>query len=149
INVCTTLMQPESGTVVVAGFDVVTNGHEVRKRISLTGQFAAVDDGLTGLENLGIFGSLMVLSRTAARRRGQELLEQFGLTDASNERVKNYSGGMRRRLDLAVSMVSPPEVLFLDEPTTGLDPRSRMELWDVVRDLNAAGTSIFLTTQYL
>lgn len=149
INVCTTLIAPDSGHVEVAGFDVVTAGHEVRKRISLTGQFAAVDGELTGLENLSFFGQLMGLSGRTAKARGTELLGQFGLSDAANERVKNYSGGMRRRLDLAVSMVDPPEVLFLDEPTTGLDPRSRMELWDVVRELNATGTSIFLTTQYL
>ena len=149
IDVCSTLIPAGGGTVRVAGYDVSREPAAVRQRISVTGQFAALDDELTGTENVELFGRLLGLGRSESRRRASELLERFSLADAAGRRVKTYSGGMRRRLDLAVSIVRPPEVLFLDEPTTGLDPRSRAELWDIVRDLNEDGTSILLTTQYL
>ena len=149
INVLTTLVRPDAGTAGVAGFDVTREPEQVKRRISLTGQSAAVDDALTGTENLVMLGRLSGLNRRAARARAAELLERFGLTDAATRRVGAYSGGMRRRLDLALSFVVAPEVLFLDEPTTGLDTRSRRELWDVIRSLAEAGTTVFLTTQYL
>ncbi|WP_127473073.1 ATP-binding cassette domain-containing protein [Microbacterium sulfonylureivorans] len=149
INVLTTLTRPESGTATVSGIDVMAFPERVKQRISLTGQSAAVDDVLTGTENVVMLGRLSGLSPRAARRRAGELLERFGLTDAASRRVGAYSGGMRRRLDLALSFVVTPEVLFLDEPTTGLDTRSRRELWDVIRSLADAGTTVFLTTQYL
>ena len=149
INILTTLVRPDSGTATVAGFDVAGEPEEVQRRISLTGQSAAVDDALTGTENLTMLGRLSGLARRAARLRAAELLQRFGLTDAASRRVGTYSGGMRRRLDLALSFVVAPEVLFLDEPTTGLDTRSRRELWDVIRSLADAGTTVFLTTQYL
>ncbi|WP_194396451.1 ATP-binding cassette domain-containing protein [Microbacterium atlanticum] len=149
INILTTLVRPDAGTAVVAGFDVTAAPEQVQRRISLTGQAAAVDDALTGTENLVMLGRLSGLSRRAARARAAELLQQFALTDAATRRVGTYSGGMRRRLDLALSFVVAPEVLFLDEPTTGLDTRSRRELWDVIRSLADAGTTVFLTTQYL
>ncbi|WP_137843061.1 ATP-binding cassette domain-containing protein [Microbacterium sp. 2FI] len=149
INVLTTLVRPDSGSVSVAGVDVVTDPASAKRRISLTGQSAAVDDVLTGTENLVMMARLSGLSRRAARLRANELLDRFALTDAATRRVGTYSGGMRRRLDLALSFVVTPEVLFLDEPTTGLDTRSRRELWDVIRSLAAAGTTVFLTTQYL
>ncbi len=149
VNVLTTLVQPDAGTAVVADIDVVRDPDSVKQRISLTGQSAAVDDVLTGTENLVMLSRLSGLSGRAARVRAAELLERFGLTDAAAKRVGAYSGGMRRRLDLALSFVIAPEVLFLDEPTTGLDTRSRRELWDVIRSLADAGTTVFLTTQYL
>ena len=149
INVLTTLVRPDAGTAIVAGIDVAEHPDQVRQRISLTGQSAAVDDVLTGLENLVMLGRLSGLSRLGARRRALELLERFGLSDAATKRVAAYSGGMRRRLDLALSFVVAPEILFLDEPTTGLDTRSRRELWEVIRRLADAGTTVFLTTQYL
>ncbi|WP_341997069.1 ATP-binding cassette domain-containing protein [Microbacterium sp. LWH7-1.2] len=149
INVLTTLVRPDAGTAAVAGIDVVRNPEQVKRRISLTGQSAAVDDALTGTENLVMLGRLSGLSRAKARARAAELLDRFGLTDAAARRVGAYSGGMRRRLDLALSFVVAPEILFLDEPTTGLDTRSRRELWDVIRSLADAGTTVFLTTQYL
>jgi ABC-2 type transport system ATP-binding protein len=149
INILTTLVHPDAGTATVAGVDVVRDPEQVKRRISLTGQAAAVDDVLTGIENVVMMGRLSGLRRRAARRRAAELLERFGLTDAASRRVGTYSGGMRRRLDLALSFVVAPEVLFLDEPTTGLDTRSRRELWDVIRSLADAGTTVFLTTQYL
>jgi ABC-2 type transport system ATP-binding protein len=149
INVLTTLVRPDGGRAVVAGVDVVGDPVAVTQRISLTGQAAAVDDVLTGAENLAMLGRLSGLSAREARARASELLERFGLTDAAARRVGAYSGGMRRRLDLALSFVVAPEVLFLDEPTTGLDTRSRRELWDVIRSLADAGTTVFLTTQYL
>jgi ABC-2 type transport system ATP-binding protein len=149
INVLTTLVRPDGGTVSVAGVDVSTDPEAVKRRISLTGQSAAVDDVLTGAENIVMLARLSGLSRRAARVRAHELLERFALTDAATRRVGTYSGGMRRRLDLALSFVVTPEVLFLDEPTTGLDTRSRRELWDVIRTLAAGGTTVFLTTQYL
>jgi ABC-2 type transport system ATP-binding protein len=149
INVLTTLVRPDAGTAIVAGIDVAVHPDQVKQRISLTGQSAAVDDVLTGLENLVMLGRLSGLSRLGARRRALELLERFGLSDAATKRVAAYSGGMRRRLDLALSFVVAPEILFLDEPTTGLDTRSRRELWEVIRTLADAGTTVFLTTQYL
>ncbi|MCC2031336.1 ATP-binding cassette domain-containing protein [Microbacterium allomyrinae] len=149
INVLTTLIRPDAGTASVAGIDVAHAPDEVKRRISLTGQAAAVDEVLTGTENLVMLGRLSGLSRAAARVRATQLLERFALTDAAAKRVGAYSGGMRRRLDLALSFVVAPEVLFLDEPTTGLDTRSRRELWDVIRSLADAGTTVFLTTQYL
>jgi ABC-2 type transport system ATP-binding protein len=149
INVLTTLTRPDAGTVTVAGVDVAADPDGVKRRISLTGQSTAVDDVLTGIENVTMLGRLSGLSPRAARARAAELLERFELSDAASKRVGAYSGGMRRRLDLALSFVVTPEVLFLDEPTTGLDTRSRRELWDVIRTLAAAGTTVFLTTQYL
>lgn len=149
INVLTTLVRPDEGSATVAGIDVAAHPDQVKQRISLTGQAAAVDDVLTGLENLVMLARLSGLSRSAARRRAIELLDRFDLADAATRRVAAYSGGMRRRLDLALSFVVAPEILFLDEPTTGLDTRSRRELWDVIRTLADAGTTVFLTTQYL
>lgn len=149
ISVLTTLQAADSGTATVAGFDVESSADEVKRRIALTGQSTAVDDVLTGIENLIMLSRLSGLSPRAARARADELLQRFALTDAAAKRVGSYSGGMRRRLDLALSFVVTPEVLFLDEPTTGLDTRSRRELWDVIRTLADAGTTVFLTTQYL
>jgi ABC-2 type transport system ATP-binding protein len=149
ISILTTLQRPDRGTAAVAGFDVVTQTDAVRRRIALTGQSTAVDDMLTGHENLVMLGRLSGLSPQRARMRATELLERFALRDAAARRVGTYSGGMRRRLDLALSFVVVPEVLFLDEPTTGVDPRSRRDLWEVIRSLSEAGTTVFLTTQYL
>jgi len=149
INILTTLIAADSGSAHVSGFDVETDRTEVRRRISLTGQAAAVDDALSATENLVMFGRLSGLGRSQARQRSTELLARFALTDAASRRVRTFSGGMRRRLDLALSFVVTPEVLFLDEPTTGLDTRSRRELWDIIRSLAASGTTVFLTTQYL
>jgi ABC-2 type transport system ATP-binding protein len=149
INILTTLVQPDGGTASVMGLDVARRPGLVKQRISLTGQAAAVDDALTGSENVVMLARLSGLSARAARTRAAALLERFALTDAAGKRVGTYSGGMRRRLDLALSFVVAPEVLFLDEPTTGLDARSRRELWDVIRSLADAGTTVFLTTQYL
>jgi ABC-2 type transport system ATP-binding protein len=149
IRMLTTLLVPDGGVATVAGYDIATEAHQVRSVISLTGQYAAVDEDLTGRENLMMVGRLTRLGRRRAYARADELLERFGLANAANRLVRNYSGGMRRRLDLAASLVVPPVVLFLDEPTTGLDPPARLELWDLVRDLRAEGTTIVLTTQYL
>jgi len=149
IGILTTLVRPDSGSAEVAGVDVVRRPDEATRGISLTGQSAAVDDVLTGTENLVMMARLSGLRPRAARQRAAELLARFQLTDAGPRRVGTYSGGMRRRLDLALSFVVAPRVLFLDEPTTGLDTRSRRELWDVIRLLAAAGTTVFLTTQYL
>lgn len=149
INILTTLIKPDAGTATVGGFDVASAAMQVRRRISLTGQSAAVDDALSAVENVVMFARLAGLSGSASRRRAKELLESFGLTDAATRRVATFSGGMRRRLDLALSFVVTPEVLFLDEPTTGLDTLSRRDLWDIIRSLAAAGTTVFLTTQYL
>jgi len=143
INILTTLLRPDVGTALVAGIDVARQPDEVKRRISLTGQAAAVDDVLTGTENLVMLGRLSGLSTRIARRRAAELLDRFDLADAASKRVGAYSGGMRRRLDLALSFVVTPEILFLDEPTTGLDTRSRRELWDVIRSLADAGTTVF------
>ncbi|MGN7978017.1 ATP-binding cassette domain-containing protein [Microbacterium sp. 22195] len=149
ISVLTTLLAATAGTVRVAGQDVASAAVEVRRRIALTGQSAAVDDMLTAQENLVMLGRLSGLSPRSARIRADELLARFSLTDAASKRVKTFSGGMRRRLDLALSFVVVPQVLFLDEPTTGVDPRSRLDLWEVIRTLADAGTTVFLTTQYL
>ncbi len=149
VRILTTLLQPDEGHATVAGFDVVTHPQEVRQRVGLSGQFAAIDENLTGKENLWMFGRLYQLSSEAARRRADELLERFNLIDAADRVAKTYSGGMRRRLDLAGSLIAHPELLFLDEPTTGLDPRSRLDMWDVIRDRVREGTTLLLTTQYL
>lgn len=149
VRMMTTLTRPTRGTARVAGHDVLTDPAAVRASMGLTGQTATVDELLTGRENLWLVGSLYGLDRRTSRRRGDELLEQFSLTDAADRVVKTYSGGMRRRLDLAVSLIAAPPVLFLDEPTTGLDPRSRVELWEVLRGLVREGTTLLLTTQYL
>ncbi|HEX5856770.1 MAG TPA: ATP-binding cassette domain-containing protein [Microbacterium sp.] len=149
ISILTTLLRPDEGTAVVAGCDVARDPIGVAQRIALTGQSAAVDDVLTGAENLVMMGRLSGLSPAQAKARAADLLERFALADAAARRVGSYSGGMRRRLDLALSFVVAPSVLFLDEPTTGLDTRSRRELWDVIRSLANAGTTVLLTTQYL
>ncbi|MFK8185772.1 MAG: ATP-binding cassette domain-containing protein [Phormidesmis sp.] len=149
INCLTTLLTPDSGTATIAGYSVTQQPEAVRALISLTGQFAAVDEALTARENLILFGRLLRLSGAAAKQRADALLAQFELAEAANRQVKTFSGGMRRRLDLAASIVVLPLVLFLDEPTTGLDPRSRQQLWAVVQDLKAQGITIILTTQYL
>lgn len=149
INILTTLTSPDAGSARVAGWDIREQSIEVRRRISLTGQSAAVDDALTATENVVMFARLAGLGRAAAKRRAADLIAQFDLADAASRTVRTFSGGMRRRLDLALSFVVTPEVLFLDEPTTGLDTRSRRALWDIIRVLAAAGTTVFLTTQYL
>ncbi|MFF3247679.1 ATP-binding cassette domain-containing protein [Streptomyces sp. NPDC002870] len=149
VRILATLTAADAGHARVAGYDVVADRARVRRTISLTGQFAAVDEKQTGEENLRMMARLSGLSRAAARRRAAELLERFDLTDAGRRQTGTYSGGMRRRLDLAAGLVGDPEVVFLDEPTTGLDPRSRQELWQAVRDLSARGATVFLTTQYL
>jgi ABC-2 type transport system ATP-binding protein len=149
VRVLTTLLKPDAGQAWVAGLDVVRDARELRERIGLAGQYAAVDENLTGLENLTMVGRLYGFSRREARTRGQELLERFELVDAARRPVKTYSGGMRRRLDLSAALVAKPPVLFLDEPTTGLDPRSRLGLWDVIESLVAEGATVLLTTQYL
>ena len=149
VRILATLLQPDSGRATVAGYDVVREAQQLRSAIGLSGQYAAVDENLTGLENLVMFGRLYQLPKQDARRRADELLEQFDLTGAANRIVKTYSGGMRRRLDLASALTGRPKVLFLDEPTTGLDPRSRLALWDVIRQRSNDGTTILLTTQYL
>jgi oleandomycin transport system ATP-binding protein len=150
VRILATLIQPDAGHASVDGHDVQKEPHQVRKLIGLTGQYASVDESLTGTENLYLIGRLTGQSRSAARQRARELLEQFSLTDAAGRAAKTYSGGMRRRLDLAASLVARPRVLYLDEPTTGLDPRSRNEVWDVIRDLtDTAGVTVLLTTQYL
>ncbi|PSL02078.1 ABC-2 type transport system ATP-binding protein [Haloactinopolyspora alba] len=149
VRALATLLRFDAGRAHVAGFDVVEQPDEVRARIGLTGQYAAVDEVLSGRQNLVMFGQLFHLGIRDARRRADELLEQFDLTDAAGKSAAQYSGGMRRRLDLAASLILQPDVLFLDEPTTGLDPRSRNGVWDAVRALVADGTTVLLTTQYL
>jgi ABC-2 type transport system ATP-binding protein len=149
VRILTTLLAADGGVATVAGHDVAREGAAVRRAIGLTAQHATVDDLLTGRENLELFAGLHHLGARDARRRAAELLERFDLAAAADRRVGTYSGGMRRRLDLAASMVAAPRILFLDEPTTGLDPRSRAELWSVIRELLGAGTTILLTTQYL
>ena len=149
VRILTTLLKPDAGRATIAGLDVVKQADQLRSRIGLAGQYAAVDELLTGRENLEMFGRLYHLSRADARRRATELLERFDLTDAANRIIKTYSGGMRRRLDLAASLLVAPPVLFLDEPTTGLDPRGRASMWDVISGLVADGTTVLLTTQYL
>jgi oleandomycin transport system ATP-binding protein len=149
VRILATLLTPDGGTASVHGHDVVREPHQVRKLIGLTGQYASVDETLTGTENLYLIARLTGQSRRQAKLRAAELLEQFQLTDAAGRAAKTYSGGMRRRLDLAASLVTRPRVLYLDEPTTGLDPRSRNEVWDLVRDLTTEGVTVLLTTQYL
>jgi ABC-2 type transport system ATP-binding protein len=149
VRVVTTLLKPDSGTASVVGLDVVRDAARVREHIGLAGQYAAVDENLTGLENLTMVGRLYGESRREAKARGRALLARFDLVEAAGRPVKTYSGGMRRRLDLAAALVARPPVLFLDEPTTGLDPRSRLALWEVIEGLVAEGTTVLLTTQYL
>jgi ABC-2 type transport system ATP-binding protein len=149
VRILTTLLLPDGGRAVVEGHDVVREAAVVRRSIGLAGQSAAIEEELTGRENLEIIGRLYHLTKPTARSRAAELLEQFGLTDAANRAAKTYSGGMQRRLDLAASLVGNPKVLFLDEPTTGLDPRARLGMWEVIRSLAAGGTTLLLTTQYL
>ncbi len=149
VRVLATLLRPDAGYASVCGYDVVRHAHQVRQLIGLTGQFASVDESLTGTENLQLIARLLGMSRRDAKRRAHALLEGFGLADAAGRAAKTYSGGMRRRLDLAASLVGRPQVLYLDEPTTGLDPRSRLDLWDLVRVLVADGVTVLLTTQYL
>jgi oleandomycin transport system ATP-binding protein len=149
VRMLATLLRPDAGHARVCGADIVRQADRVRELIGLTGQYAAVDEDLTGFENLLLIGRLLEIPKAEAKRRSQELLERFDLADAGGRSVKTYSGGMRRRLDLAASLVQRPEVLFLDEPTTGLDPRSRGEVWAMIRELVADGTTVLLTTQYL
>ena len=149
VRILTTLLRPDGGSATVAGADVVREPRLVKQRIGLSGQYAAVDEYLTGYENLDMVGRLYGLGRTRSRERARELLERFGLSDAADRPSKTYSGGMRRRLDLAGALVAAPPVLFLDEPTTGLDPRSRVDMWAVIEELVAGGTTLLLTTQYL
>jgi ABC-2 type transport system ATP-binding protein len=149
VRILTTLLPPDAGRATVCGYDVVTEAAEVRRSIGLAGQYAAVEEILTGRENLEMVGRLYHLGKAEARRRADELLRRFDLDDAADRTVKGYSGGMRRRLDLAASLVGQPQVLFLDEPTTGLDPRSRIDLWEVIRKLVDEGTTLLLCTQYL
>jgi oleandomycin transport system ATP-binding protein len=149
VRILSTLLTPDAGTARISGFDVVRDAERVRQVIGLTGQYASVDEDLTGRQNLELFGTLLDLGRAGSRRRAAELLEWFDLTDAANRQAKTYSGGMRRRLDLAASLVGSPAVIFLDEPTTGLDPSKREDMWNVVRSLVADGATVLLTTQYL
>ncbi|RAS63256.1 ABC-2 type transport system ATP-binding protein [Lentzea atacamensis] len=149
VRVFTTLLEADEGSARVAGLDVRKQADELRRSIGLSGQYAAVDDNLTGFENLDMVGRLYHLGRARSRERARELLERFDLEDAADRPVKGYSGGMRRRLDLAGALVAKPSVLFLDEPTTGLDPRSRLGMWDVIEELVKGGTTLLLTTQYL
>ena len=149
VRIFSSLLRPDGGRATVAGFDVVRQPDELRMVIGLSGQFAAVDENLTGRENLWMFGRLYQLSRAEAVRRADEILDQFDLSDAGDRVVKTYSGGMKRRLDLASALIGRPRLLFLDEPTTGLDPRSRLGMWDVIRGLVREGVTLLLTTQYL
>ena len=149
VRVLSTLLKPDSGSAMVSGVDVIKHPDQVRRLIGLSGQYAAVDESLTGWDNLVMFGRLYHLSHSAAKQRATELLEQFKLTDSAKRAITTYSGGMRRRLDLAAALIVKPKVLFLDEPTTGLDPRGRLDMWDVIKNLVAGGTTLLLTTQYL
>jgi ABC-2 type transport system ATP-binding protein len=149
INILSTLVRPSTGRATVAGFDVVKQARQVRAAIGLTGQYAAIDELLTGRENLVLFARLRGMPRRDAKNRAEEMLETFSLADVGDKRVSTYSGGMRRRVDIACGLVVPPKVVFLDEPTTGLDPRSRREVWDLVGSLGAQGITVLLTTQYL
>lgn len=149
VRILTTLLQPDAGRATVAGFDVVRDAAELRGSIGLAGQYAAVDPNLTGLENLELVGRLYHLPKAEAKRRAAEVLERFGLSHAGDRTARTYSGGMRRRLDLGASLVGRPKVLFLDEPTTGLDIRSRLGMWEMIRELQGEGTTLMLTTQYL
>jgi len=149
VRMLTTVLKPDSGKGIVNGFDVVHQQQAVRRSIGLAGQFAAVDENLTGRENLVLVGRLNHISKAAARQRAAELLDQFRLADAADRPVRTYSGGMRRRLDLSAALITHPPILFLDEPTTGLDPASRLDLWGVIEGLVSDGTTVLLTTQYL
>ncbi|MEW2142456.1 ATP-binding cassette domain-containing protein [Micromonospora vinacea] len=149
VRVLATLLRPDGGSARVFGHDVVTEADKVRSRVSLTGQYASVDEDLTGTENLVLLARLLGLRKPAARERAAALLAAFGLTEASDRQVKKYSGGMRRRIDIAASILNTPDLLFLDEPTTGLDPRSRNQVWEIVRAVVSHGTTVLLTTQYL
>ncbi|MEU0911885.1 ATP-binding cassette domain-containing protein [Streptomyces althioticus] len=149
VKMLATLLRPDGGEARVFGHDVVRDADAVRSRVSLTGQYASVDEDLTGTENLILLGRLLGHRKAAARERAAQLLEAFGLTEAAGKQVKQYSGGMRRRIDIAASILNTPDLLFLDEPTTGLDPRSRNQVWDIVRAVVAQGTTVLLTTQYL
>ena len=149
VRILATLLRPDEGHATVAGFDVVKQAQEIRRVIGLSGQYAAVDENLTGRENLWLFGRLYQLSSKEAKARAAELLEEFDLVEAADRTIKTYSGGMRRRLDLASALIAKPKLLILDEPTTGLDPRSRLGMWQVIRELVRAGTTLLLTTQYL
>ncbi|MGC4913541.1 ATP-binding cassette domain-containing protein [Streptomyces albogriseolus] len=149
VKMLATLLRPDSGEARVFGHDVVRDADAVRSRVSLTGQYASVDEDLTGTENLILLGRLLGHRKATARERAAQLLEAFGLTEAAGKQVKHYSGGMRRRIDIAASILNTPDLLFLDEPTTGLDPRSRNQVWDIVRAVVAQGTTVLLTTQYL
>jgi ABC-2 type transport system ATP-binding protein len=149
VKILSTLIRPDAGVVMVNGYDVVRQADEVRHSIGLTGQYAAIDELLTGRDNLVMMGRLYHLSGSESKRRAQELLEQFGLEEAADRLAKQYSGGMRRRLDLAASLVATPPIVFLDEPTTVLDPRSRLSMWEVIKELQRKGVTILLTTQYL
>jgi len=149
VRILATLLKPDSGHATVAGIDVVKHPDKVRELIGLSGQYAAVDETLTGWDNLVMFGRLYHLGKTASIKRADELLERFSLTDSARRPIKTYSGGMRRRLDLAASLIVQPKVLFLDEPTTGLDPRGRQEMWEVIQELVKGGVTLLLTTQYL
>jgi ABC-2 type transport system ATP-binding protein len=149
VRMLATLLQPDAGQARILGYDLVKDADAVRHRVSLTGQFASLDEDLTGLENLIMIARLIGYTRKQARNRAKELLDTFGLEDAAKRQVKKYSGGMRRRIDIAASIIVTPKLLFLDEPTTGLDPRSRNQVWDIVRALTSTGTTVLLTTQYL
>jgi ABC-2 type transport system ATP-binding protein len=149
VRVLTTLLRPDSGQASIDGVDVIADPHGVRERIGLTGQYAAVEERLTGRENMEFVGRLFHLPKAEVKSRAGELLERFDLVEAANRVVKGYSGGMRRRLDIAMSLIARPSVLFLDEPTTGLDPRSRLAMWGLIEELEADGTTVLLTTQYL
>ena len=149
IRVLATLLKPDAGHATVAGIDVVREPDAVRRKVGLTGQYASVDEDLTGIENLILVGRLLGLTWSAARRRAAELLDAFGLSEAAGRQARTYSGGMRRRIDIGASLVTVPEILFLDEPTTGLDPRGRNQVWELVRRIAAEGTTVLLTTQYL
>ena len=149
VRMLATLLEPDAGQARICGYDVLTESVQVRQLIALTGQFASVDDELTGTENIVMIGRLLGLGRAQAKRRAAELLDRFELTDAAGRAAKTYSGGMRRRLDLAASLVGDPKVLFLDEPTTGLDPRARSQVWETIRGVIAGGATVLLTTQYL
>ena len=149
IRILATLLKPTAGSATILGHDVVREADVVREKVSLTGQYASVDEDLTGHENLVLVGRLLGLEWRAARQRAAELLEAFGLAEAAGRQVTTYSGGMRRRIDVAASLVTVPDILFLDEPTTGLDPRSRTQVWELVRRIAAEGTTVLLTTQYL
>jgi oleandomycin transport system ATP-binding protein len=149
VRILSTLLRPDAGRATVGGYDIATDAHRVRQLIGLTGQYAAVDEMLTGAENLLLIGRLLGVPKADAKARAAELLTDFGLDDAADRATKTYSGGMRRRLDLAASLVGRPSLLYLDEPTTGLDPRARLQLWELIRTMVAAGVTVLLTTQYL